>query len=85
MAEPREVLDLLDRGAVSALTPLLAPRLEGWDAGPWVRDQWVAGLDVLLGPERRVVRETLLGMRRAGADLIISYHAREALARGWLA
>jgi porphobilinogen synthase len=35
--------------------------------------------------EGRVVRETLLGMRRAGADLIISYHAREALARGWLA
>ena len=28
--------------------------------------------------ERRVVLETLLGMRRAGADLIISYHARDA-------
>lgn len=28
--------------------------------------------------ERKVVLETLLGMRRAGADLIISYHARDA-------
>jgi porphobilinogen synthase len=35
--------------------------------------------------EGRVVQETLLGMRRAGADVIITYHAREALAQGWLA
>lgn len=28
--------------------------------------------------ERKVVLETLLGMRRAGADLVISYHARDA-------
>jgi porphobilinogen synthase len=33
--------------------------------------------------ERRVVLETLMGMRRAGADAIISYHARDAA--GWLA
>jgi porphobilinogen synthase len=33
--------------------------------------------------ERRVVLETLLGMRRAGADAIITYHALDA-AR-WLA
>jgi porphobilinogen synthase len=26
----------------------------------------------------RVMMETLLGMKRAGADLIISYHAKEA-------
>lgn len=32
--------------------------------------------------ERTVVLETLLGMRRAGADLIITYHARDAAA--WL-
>ena len=31
------------------------------------------------------VRETLLAMRRAGADAIISYYAREAAERGWLA
>jgi len=34
--------------------------------------------------EGAVVRETLLSMRRAGADLLISYHAREALQKGWL-
>ncbi len=34
--------------------------------------------------EPGVVRENLLAIRRAGADLIISYHAREALAGGWL-
>jgi porphobilinogen synthase len=33
--------------------------------------------------ERRVVLETLMGMRRAGADVIISYHAKDAAA--WLA
>jgi porphobilinogen synthase len=27
--------------------------------------------------ERRVVLETLLGMRRAGADAIITYHAKD--------
>jgi porphobilinogen synthase len=34
--------------------------------------------------ERAVVRENLHAMRRAGADLIITYHAREALAGAWL-
>ena len=33
--------------------------------------------------ERRVVLEVLTGMRRAGADAIITYHAKEAA--GWLA
>lgn len=27
--------------------------------------------------ERAVVMETLLGMKRAGADLIITYHAKD--------
>jgi porphobilinogen synthase len=31
------------------------------------------------------VRETLLAIRRAGADLIVSYHALAALEQGWLA
>jgi porphobilinogen synthase len=30
--------------------------------------------------ERRVIREILLGIRRAGADMILTYHAREAAA-----
>ncbi len=34
--------------------------------------------------EAAVVRENLLAMRRAGADQIITYHARDALAGGWL-
>ena len=34
------------------------------------------------GPQRRVVLELLTGMRRAGADLILTYHAKDAAA--WL-
>jgi porphobilinogen synthase len=34
--------------------------------------------------ERSIVREILTAIRRAGADLIITYHAREAVAKGWL-
>jgi porphobilinogen synthase len=33
--------------------------------------------------ERKVVLETLTGMRRAGADAIVSYHAKDAAS--WLA
>jgi hypothetical protein len=58
MAKPRDVLDLLDRGAANELAPLFAPRLEGWDADSWMRDHWVAGLESLLGDRRRVVSET---------------------------
>jgi porphobilinogen synthase len=35
--------------------------------------------------ERAVVLETLGAMVRAGADLVITYHAREALEKGWIA
>lgn len=34
--------------------------------------------------EAGVVRENLVAMRRAGADLIITYHAQEAAQHGWL-
>ena len=34
--------------------------------------------------EAAVVRENLHALARAGADVLISYHAREALAGGWL-
>lgn len=34
--------------------------------------------------EAAIVRENLLAMRRAGADVLITYHAREALREGWL-
>ena len=31
-----------------------------------------------------IVLENLLAMRRAGADLLITYHGREALTKGWI-
>jgi porphobilinogen synthase len=34
--------------------------------------------------EQAIVIENLTAMRRAGSDLIITYHGREALTRGWL-
>ena len=34
--------------------------------------------------EARVVREVLWGLTRAGADLLITYHGREALEKDWL-
>lgn len=34
--------------------------------------------------EAKVVHENLQSIRRAGADLVITYHAREALQRDWL-
>ena len=34
--------------------------------------------------EAAIVREHLLAMRRAGADAVITYHARMALQQGWL-
>ncbi len=34
--------------------------------------------------EGAVVRENLVAMRRAGADILITYHARKALQEGWL-
>ncbi|MGC8915570.1 MAG: porphobilinogen synthase [Thermoanaerobaculum sp.] len=34
--------------------------------------------------ERAVIMENLHAFRRAGADIIITYHAREVLANGWL-
>jgi porphobilinogen synthase len=35
--------------------------------------------------EARLVPEILASMVRAGADLVLGYHGREALAKGWLA
>ncbi len=34
--------------------------------------------------EGAIVRENLHAMARAGADILITYHARDALAKGWL-
>ena len=34
--------------------------------------------------ERRSIMEVLLGIRRAGATSILTYHAKEVLEKGWL-
>jgi len=34
--------------------------------------------------EERLVAEILTGIFRAGADMVISYHAREIFKHGWL-
>ena len=69
MAEAREILELLDRGATGELVPLFAPRLDGWDAESWVRDRWLAGLDELLGAQRRVVAEHRISAELTRFDL----------------
>ena len=68
MASARQVLDLIDRGATDALTPLFAPRLIGWDAAPWIRD-WAGGLETLVGSGRRVVREIAVSPTLTRFDL----------------
>ncbi len=57
VAEAREILDLLDTGNEAALRRLAAPRLVEWDAASWLREEWAAGLESMLGPHRRVVGE----------------------------
>jgi porphobilinogen synthase len=34
--------------------------------------------------EQRATLETLMGIKRSGADVILTYHAKEVLAKGWV-
>lgn len=34
--------------------------------------------------EQRTIVETLMGMKRAGADIILTYHAKEVLKNNWI-
>ncbi|ADY50809.1 Porphobilinogen synthase [Pseudopedobacter saltans DSM 12145] len=34
--------------------------------------------------ESRTITEVLMGMKRAGADVILTYHAKEVLEKGWI-
>lgn len=34
--------------------------------------------------DERAIIETLMGIKRAGADVILTYHAKEVLANGWI-
>ncbi len=71
-------LDVIRRVREASSLPLLAYNVSGEYSA--VKAAAAAGwLD-----EAAVVRENLHAMRRAGADAIITYHARAALAGGWL-
>jgi porphobilinogen synthase len=69
-------LDVLQRVRAATTLPLAAYQVSGEYAMLKAAAQrgWL--------DERRAALETLLGIRRAGADLVISYYAREAAA--WL-
>ncbi len=72
-------LDVLARLRPETALPLVAYFVSGEYA--MIRAAAAAGaLD-----EAAAVREALTSIRRAGADLIVTYHAIEALERGWLA
>jgi porphobilinogen synthase len=71
-------LDVIARVRAQTRLPLVAYNV----SGEYAMVKAAASAGVL--EEARAVRETLTGIKRAGADLIISYHALEALEQGWL-
>ena len=71
-------LDVLARLRPRTNLPLVAYNV----SGEYAMIKAAAGAGAL--EEARAVRETLLAIKRAGADLIVSYHALEALEQGWL-
>lgn len=71
-------LDIVSQVRAQVLTPLVVYNVSGEYA--MVKAAARAGCC----NEQSLVLENLLAMRRAGADLIITYHGREALTRGWL-
>ncbi|MCS7193832.1 MAG: porphobilinogen synthase [Meiothermus sp.] len=71
-------LDILARLRPSTSLPLVAYNV----SGEYAMLKAAAQAGVL--DEARAVREALLAIKRAGADLIVSYHALEALEGGWL-
>ncbi|MBK6899639.1 MAG: porphobilinogen synthase [bacterium] len=71
-------LDIVRRVREQALCPVVCYNVSGEYS--MVKAAVKAGF----ADERAVVMENLLGMRRAGADLIITYHGRDALRGGWI-
>jgi porphobilinogen synthase len=71
-------LDVLARVRDATRLPLVAYNV----SGEYAMIKAAASIGAL--DEARAVRETLTSIKRAGADLIISYHALEALEKGWL-
>ncbi len=71
-------LDVIARVRAASRLPLVAYNVSGEYSS--VKAAAAAGwLD-----ERRIVSENLHAIRRAGADIVITYHARDALAGGWI-
>ena len=71
-------LDVLREARAATRLPLVAYNVSGEYA--MVKAAAKAGLI----DEGVVVRENLAAFRRAGADLVITYHARDAVKNGWL-
>ncbi len=71
-------LDIVREVKESTLCPVVCYNVSGEYS--MVKATAAAGLC----DERAVVMENLLSMRRAGADLIITYHGRDALREGWI-
>jgi len=71
-------LDIIRRVREEVLCPVVCYNVSGEYS--LVKNAAAAGLV----DEAAIVRENLMAMRRAGSDLIITYHGREALQKGWL-
>ena len=71
-------LDVLRAARDATHLPLVAYNVSGEYA--MVKAAAKAGLV----DEGAIVRENLTSLRRAGADLVITYHARDAVRNGWL-
>jgi porphobilinogen synthase len=71
-------LDLIHRLRGESLTPICAYHVSSEFATVKAADQlgWVNGDQLMM--------EHLLAIRRAGADMIMTYAGREALAKGWI-
>ena len=72
-------LDVIARIRARTALPLVAYHV----SGEYAMLEAAASANLL--DRAAAVRETLLGIRRAGADLILTYHALPALEHGWLA
>jgi len=71
-------LDIIAAVKAEVLCPVVCYNVSGEYS--MVKNAAAAGLV----DEAAIVRENLLAMRRAGSDLIITYHGRDALKNGWL-
>lgn len=71
-------LDIIRRVRDEVLCPVVCYNVSGEYS--LVKNAAAAGLV----DEEAIVRENLLAMRRAGSDIIITYHGRDALKKGWI-